>query len=413
MNKGMYLKTRLKCAIKACPAILTITAVMVLLLLTVTSALINNAESDEKKQKIHIGMVGDFTDTYLDVAMYALKNIDDSRFTIELTEMDEKTAQEQLKGGKIDCYVIIPKDFTDGLMTGKNIPIKYVSLNEPIGINTALMNEVVDIISGLVTQSQAAVYGIQEIADIADYKGDMWENIKNLNIKNIKFIISRSDICQTEQIGIADSLTTGGYYTCGIITAFLLLWGIACSPLLVKKNMTLPRFMKSQGYGVISQVLSEYLSYFLFCTVIILILASTASIFLQNNNAGIKELIGFDIFQAIFFTIKIIPVIAMITSMHILLYEAVNGIIGSILLQFIAALGMAYISGCLYPSYFFPESVQLIGRLLPSGEGFAYIRQSLINTPQLHELLIVFAYCLLFLILVIIIRSCRMAGKNR
>lgn len=413
MNKGMYLTTRLKCTLKACPAILSITAIMILLLLITASALISNAASDESKQKTHVGMVGDFSNTYLDVGMYALQNFDDSRFIVDLIQMDEETAQKSLRNGEISCYVVIPNDFADGLMSGENVPIKYVSLNEPVGINTALMNEVVNVISGLITESQSAVYGMQKIAHTTGFEDDMWEKIKDLDIRYIKFIMSRSDILEIQQLGIADSITTGGYYVCGMITIFLLLWGIACSPLLVKRCMTLPRFMKSQGYSVISQIFSEYFAYFLFSLGTVLILVLTASIFLQNNSVGIKELVGMDVLQSIFFVIKIIPVIAMITAMQLFLYELVNGVIGSVLLQFITALGMAYISGCLYPSYFFPEGVQCIGRLLPSGEGFAYIRQSLVYMPELRELVIVLCYCLLFLILVIITRSCRMAGKNR
>ena len=62
-----------------------------------------------------------------------------------------------------------------------------------------------------------------------------------------------------------------------------------------------------------------------------------------------------------------------VSSMQFFLYEATEGVISGVLLQFLVAVGMGYVAGCMYPSNFFPESLQRFGALTPAGAAKSFI----------------------------------------
>ena len=50
-----------------------------------------------------------------------------------------------------------------------------------------------------------------------------------------------------------------------------------------------------------------------------------------------------------------------------MLYTLSGDLVGGVLLQFFLGVAMCFVSGCLYPVYFFPESVQHLAQYLPAG----------------------------------------------
>jgi len=99
--------------------------------------------------------------------------------------------------------------------------------------------------------------------------------------------------------------------------------------------------------------------------------------------------------------------------MQFFLYEITDSTVSAVLLQLLAALGMAYICGCLYPLPFFPDAVQKIGGILPAGVASAYLRQILSGTVTP----VVWGGCVLyttvFFALTVWLRNRKMAGDNR
>lgn len=172
----------------------------------------------------------------------------------------------------------------------------------------------------------------------------------------------------------------------------------------------MPRALKSHGIGVVSQLLCEYSGFFTFTFITFLIFAAVFGIVSGYTDFGIKELAGADFITCIIFIFKAIPVIAMITSMQLLLYETVSGTVNAILLQFLIAVALAYVSGCFYPNNFFPDSIQNLANILPSGVGFAYLRKSMTGLNVNIELLKALIYTVIFILLAVSVRKYRMAG---
>ena len=204
----------------------------------------------------------------------------------------------------------------------------------------------------------------------------------------------------------------GGYFVCGGIMLFLMLWGISCSSVLIKKDRSLEKLLLSRGQSVCSQVTSEFLSFFLITLATFVLFASVAGIALQFFKTGIREIDNNYVFDYVLYIIKLVPVLLMMTSLQFLFYEIVSGTVGVVLLQFVYAIGTGYICGCLYPSHYFPESVQSAAALLPTGFGVTYMRQTLSSSLSSGTFIGVLSYTALFLVLSTLFRIQRNARDS-
>ena len=406
MNSKKYFKLRLKKTMHHYPAILAINIILVICIALGCILIINKNATSESKQKLKIGIVGDLTDTYLDIGITAIQNMDTSNLSIEfVNQSSEAEAKTNIKNGRISGYIRIPEGFVDAVMDMDNIPVSYVTNNAPNGFGSILMNEVAKSISDIVTHTQKGIYGMQEFERKYNTEQTMRELTDKLNYIYILSVLNRTNSFEAEYIGIGDGLSMGGYFACGGIMIFLMLWGISCSSLLLKKDRSLEKLLISRGQSVHTQVMSEFLSFFLITFVTFVIFSLLAGIGLQFFKSGIRELDNAFFFDFIFYVVKIIPVLLMVTSLQFLFYELVSGTVGVVLLQFVYAIGTGYICGCLYPSYYFPESVQRIASLLPTGVGVTYMRQTMSSSLSLNVTLGTILYTALFMGLIIVFRN--------
>ncbi len=412
MKTKKYLNLQIKRALKHFPAILAITILITACISMVCAIIIKQNAENENQKKIKIGITGDLSQTYLDIGITAIESIDTSRFSIEFVTMDEEQAQKEVRGGKLSGYIRIPDGFVESVVRMDNIPIVYVTSDSPTGFGSILMNEVAKTISDIVAQTQKGIYGMQKISKEYKRTENYKENTDKINIEYIETVLNRTSVFETEYLGMSDGVSMGAYFVCGGIMMILLLWGITCNSYLYKKDRSMEKLLVSKGSSVFSQVICEYLSFIFITVLVFMLFAFTAGLALQNIKLGIAEIDSVYPSDFIFYIIKILPVILMITSVHFLFYECISGYVGVILIQFIFALGTGYICGCLYPSHYFPESIQKISSFLPTGLGVTYMRQSISGTLSLKSIIGVISFTAVFLALSIVFRAYRIGGKE-
>lgn len=411
MNNNRYFTLQLKKAVRLYPPILAITVLLILCIALSAGLIINKNANDEEKKKMQIGITGDLSNTYLDAGITAVKNMDESRFSIEFVTLDENEAVSLLKKGKLTGFIRIPDNFVESIMKMENVPLVYVTSSAPQRFGSMLLYEVATTISDTVAETQRGIYGMQRLArDRGKTKG-LSHNTDLLNIEYITSVLNRSNMVEIEYIGISGGLSLGAYFVCGGVMMFLLLWGISASSFLLKKDRSLETLLISKGQSPYSQAVCEYFSYLLMTSVTFLLFAFIGGTVFQSVKTGIPELDGSYLSHYILFAIGILPAIALIASLQFFLYEAVTGTVGTILLQFVYALGSGYICGCLYPSYFFPVSLQKIASLLPTGVGLSYMRGLMAGSATFGSLCGIFAYTLVFLLLSGAVRKHRNTGK--
>ena len=407
--KKKYFTLQLKSVFKVYPMILLITLITILAIIMACFFVTGQKNEKEEKQEISIGVVGDLEDTYLKIGLYALQNFDSSRFYINFTNYTEEEAVKALKDRNISGYVFIPKNYINSILYGRNKQAKYVTLNAPEGFGTIVSTEVAETVSHIVTESQKGMYCMQDLAQ--DYNNtETDKNIDKLMMSYMNMILGRNEMYEIKTLGIKDSLSFAGYYICGMLILFLLLWGISANRIFSSKNPMYARILKISGIHSPTQVLCEYLAYLTVSVVTLLLFAGVFGIVCQTTNLGIKELENVGVFGCLGFIFKILPVIIMITLMQTAFYELIPNTIGSVVMQFLLAIGLGYVSGCFYPNYFFPEAVQNFVYFLPVGVGFSYVRKAMTGGILIRDFCIILIYIVGFFLMTCGMRKYKITG---
>lgn len=408
----IYFLSQLKRIKRVLPAIMIMTLLLVGCILLIAGVMLQSDSSSEKKQKVQVGLVGDISGSYLGFGITALQHLDSSRFAIEFIEMEEETARDRLNRGSLSAFVIVPDGFVDAAVRGENMPLTYVCTKGSMGLGSMIMNELVHTISGLLTESQNAIYGMQRFL-LSNGKSDIyWEATDTLYFRFLDFILGRTTVYQLEMIGVSGNLSIIGYYLSGLTILFLLLWGIAGSPLFIKRDKALPKLLASKGQNAVSQILGEQLAYFVMMAASFFLVILLVSIGMALSGVTLPEWEGDGIAPLFAFYRRMLPVVAVLSAYQLFLFELTSDMVSGILLQFINALCLGYLSGCFYPISFFPKPVQLIQPLLPTGIGLNYGRKILLSEsagPELFLLLVFFAG---FLLLTVAVRKYQLTKER-
>ena len=408
----IYLLAQMKRVKKALPAVLIMTLLLTGCIALISKVMLIADSSSEKKQKVQIGLVGDISGSYLGFGISALQHLDSSRFAIEFIEMEEEEARDRLNHGTLSAFVIVPEGFVEAAVRGENMPLTYVSTSGSLRLGSMIMNELVNTISSLLTESQNAIYGMQNYLVNNGMSDIYWQATDELYLRFLDFILGRTSVYELEIMGLSGNLSMIGYYLCGFTVLFLLLWGIAGSPLYMKKDHALPALLSSKGQNTLSQMAGEFVAYFVlmatsFLLVIVLVaiaMGLTGFTLPEWEREGIGILFGF--------YVKMLPVAAVICAMQLLLFELTSDMVSGILLQFLCALSLGYLSGCFYPISFFPESIQMVQPLLPTGVAVNYGGNLLMEESTVIEMVLLLGYLVLFLVLATAVRKRKIAGNR-
>lgn len=409
MKKIIYLFLQFKRALKIYPTVFIVTFMTLVSIATAAFLVINNNLKSEDKQKVSIGITGNITDTFFNIGINVIKSIDSSKNYIDFISMSEEEAKKALENDEIFGYISIPDGFVDSIAFLENKAAKYYFPNKPESLGTILTQEVIDTVSVYITESQRAAEGLRNyITENNLKKGSAIDDISKKMLMSILF--ARDSYYKTEFTGVADSLSTGAYYTVGFITLFLLLWGISCSKFMMKNNYEFSKILRIRGIKSAAQIICEYIVYFIITLITFIFAAVILGIIVQNVRIPIAELEFAGIWECVCFVFRIIPAILAITAMQTVLYESVLGTVPSLLSQFLCAIILGYLSGCFYPNYFFPQVVRTVIDFLPSGAAFSFMRKAVVGDFDTVSFFTLTAYTAVFIAAAILIRKKRTDG---
>ncbi len=412
MNKK-YFKLRLKQNLKYYPTIFFVTLLTMISIVVACGALLLSNATSEKQQKITIGIVGNMEDTYFDIGLNVLKDADTSNFYIEWVEMDsEDEAKKALENRTINGYIRIPENYIKNIFYGKNNPARYVMLNAPEGFGTIISSEVADIISDVVVESQVGMYSMQNIAK-KYHPQNRKENVSILMQKYMDHILSRNEIYEIKSLGILDELSFSGYYACSLLLIFMLLWGISCNNLFSSNNTEFSKILNNAGLKPHQQIRADFKAYLVITLITLAVFGVIFGISMQFFDIRIPELSGLRIIDVFGYLIMILPVIIMISMMQCAIYELIPNKIAAILTQFVLTVLLGYISGCFYPTYFFPEIAQKISAILPIGAGFSYMRKAMTGLPSFTDFVLVSGYAAAFFAVAYYSKKYKITGDVR
>lgn len=410
-----YFGMQMKRMLRLLPVLLAAVAVTFAVLGVCAALLLHNAGTAEGKHRFRIGMVGNSSDSYLGFGISVVQAMDDSRFMVELVPMEEEEALSSFRRGELSACVMVPEGLLDSIVYGRNDAlITYLSSEGQKGLESILGEELADIVSILVTRSQSAIFGMQQILQDHGRGAEAAALTDQMNLKLFDVVLNRTGLYTLEELGVSGGLSAIGYYLGAFLVFFLLLLGIHGSPLLVRRSSALPELMKSRGVGVPCQILGEYTAFACMNLICFAVAFLALGIVLSGGFIDIQEWngLGTEPLKALFG--MILPVALMLSAMQFWLYELVTGVVGSLICQFVCSMSMAYLAGVFYPSNFFPETMRTLGQLLPAGAAMRYVQGGIRGELSPGTAAAVCFYLFLFLGLSVLTRSLRVEkGRQR
>ena len=413
MKSLKYFFTRLKAHVKASPVVIAVALLTAVTVAVLASVLIKNAiESDNSEKMFKVGVTGATDQRYIDLALDTLRNLDKSRFSVDFELMEEDEAKALLKSGDILGYIRIPEGFISAASRAQFIPLQYVSEGLDTALEENLMKEFIVLAEKLADSVQKGVFGIERyLSDKKVDRGEIDVITDEFALEYAAYLLDRNDTVSLKVIGEDANVSAVGYYFPAISLFFAMLFGIGCASHLVKRDMALPKILYSRRVGALSQVISENAAYFIFMFCFVFILLVIGGWVLTGDHLS-SLTGGADIWSFVRFALLMAPAAAMISSMQLFLYECVDGTVSGVLVQFVAAISISYISGYFYPSGFFPETVQKIALALPGGAAFSYSKRAFAGEVSIEYLLPVLGYAVLFIVLCTLVRKIRLRGDG-
>lgn len=413
IRTAAYFWAQLKRALKLAPAQLTADVLICVCAGAFVYLLVAQGALDAGGTRYRIGMVGDLSDSYLGFGIAALQEMDDSRFMIELVGMSEKEAEDALARGELYAVMRVPDGLMDSVVSGENdCLITYTPAEGQKGLGTMVMGEITDIASTLVTSSQSAIFAMQRVLLDQGRGDELSRATDRLNLSLINLVLSRSGFGEVEILGYADGLSMELYYFCSAFLLFLLLSGLLNCAFFARGNAALAGFMKARGVGAFCQILGEYLAYLVLVFMGLFSLSLPVVSMLARDRIGIPEWEGMGAFPFWGVLRTLFPVVLMFAALQFFLFEAADGVVNGILLQFLCGAGMGYLAGYFYPAAFFPERMRTIGGFLPTGAAARYVEEGIFGSDTSGEAAVVFAYLAGFLVLTVMIRKRRIGRES-
>ena len=405
-----YFALQCRRMLRQLPATLAVTVLLLLSAALLGSALLEKNRSDAPVTRIKIGMVGDFENEYLQLGLVAAQNADPSRFSIEFDVMDsEAAARAALMRGTVSAYVRIPDTFVESLQKGRVETIRYVSASGSVSLGTALTDEVVAAVGELLSATQDAIYGTQQLVEDRLPRMKPWKAGDALGQRYIGEVLGREALFETEILKTPTGLDLADSLLCGVLVLFLMLWGITASGVFARREPELGGMLCARGMGALPQAAAELGAYLALLLVTLALVAVPALLALKTADLTALGL-GLRADALARLILRLLPVAVMTSALQFLLYELASGVIQGVLLQFLTAMALGYASGCLYPLRFFPVAMQTVAQWLPAGCAIAFLGAGLAHRPGLGAGLALGAYAAVFFAAAVALRRRRLAS---
>lgn len=357
-----YFALQEKRMLRVLPLLLCVTLVLAGCLGIVYRAMTQKDLDSEKNEKFRIAMVGTADDRFLQMGVSALTQMDASRYSLEIVEMEESEARKALDEGWISAYAVIPEGFVDAAMHGYFLPLKLVTTSGAAGLVSIVKEEITGVISDILLAAQKGIYGTWDAMTEAELLEKRQSIVDGISIAYTELALNRTDMYQEKELGISDGLGYDGYLLCGLLVLFLMLMLLPFGLVLIHRGNALQNLLVSRGHGVLGQMACEYGAFFLSTVCMVAVLMGVLGVFGAEKHLkaaeGLLTLSGF---------LKMLPVLFVLTALSFFLFETAGNLVTGMLLMFFVTLVLCFVGGCMYPAYFFPDVIEKMAGVLPTG----------------------------------------------
>ena len=390
-----YFVIQLKRLLRIFPPILVVTAILFGCLAVVYDAIASLEEEEGKQGKFQVGIVGTAGDTFLKMGLAAVESFDSTRYTVEFVEMTESDAETAMRRGKITAFIVIPENFLDEAMYGNIIPLKFVCAAGAVGMVSMIKDEISQLIEVMLIESQKGIYGSGNALNANGLNGS--KIVGEISLEYVELVFARSRMYQVTEMKKFDGLGMSGYMLSGLCVTLFLLVCLTFAPVMIRGDQSLARVLAARRRPAIAQVLCDFAVYMVGLAGIVAVvwLLAVAKV---GHSLQLRVIL------------QCIPALFAIGAMSFMLYEAASDLVSGVLLQFFATLVLCFVSGCLYPITFFPDSIQKLSNMLPTGLARLQLSDCILGKYSNENTLVLAGFGCAFLAVAILIRRIKVSG---
>lgn len=354
----MWVYYRLQC--KRLLRLVPVAAVLMLVLalsLTVLLKAFVSANRQDNTTKVHIAICGDTQDNLIQMGYSALQTMDESRFALEILEMTEEEASRALRNSEISAYIRFPEGFTKDVQRGILRPLEVVTTPDTQGLVLRLKTELSSLAGDTLLSAQRSVFGGGAFMEAHGHADKVHWYYNDFAIDYAMLALLRGNLSETENLGIGGAENLFIYLGCGLSVVFLCLCCLNFAPAMIRTDAGVSRMLTARGFSGRKQGILE------FCALAFGLGVLTAAV------AGLPLI--FAIYKGIHLPLSLIfgvlGAVVTLAAISFFFYSLSGDLIGGVLLQFFGMVSLSFLSGCMYPGFFFPEAIQKLGQWLPMG----------------------------------------------
>lgn len=402
-----YFYLQLKRNLKILPIVVIISALLFVSMAAIMQGILQSQK--EKTQKFSVAITGDTESNFIEWGIAALKMFDSSKYHIELCEMKENEARENLISGKLSAYFVLPKNFMKDVVNGKLPQIEFVSVSsDAIDL---FKREFSTIIKNYIFESQKATQGLYDalLDNGAEATADRKYNMLSFSFADV--ILNRDKITEVTTLGVSNGLGLEKYYIGCFVLLFFAFILIPFGAIYIKRENSLEKLLVSRGFSPFNQSLGEFFS--LVTCILSLLLVMIGSMYLSKYIfADFYTVVIGDINLLGLLLASIVPILTL-SALAFLIFELSKDVASGILLLFFINIAGAYISGCIFPIYSLPASLQTVSQFLPFGILREFLESFLLLKFSLPMCFVAVLYAVLLWLVGFIVKYRKIAGRER
>lgn len=395
-----YFGAQLKRLARLLPTVAVVGLILLAALAAVLFSFAKFTADSANDQKLRVAVTGDTNNLYFRMGMSMLQSMDSSRYTLEMVHMNEDEARRELEQGRISAYAVFPDGFMKEALRGNVLPVRCVLSAGSTGLMPLFKEEIAGVVELIMNESQKGVFALQD--SLAEAKKPYGKHADRLAMKFVTVILNRDKMYTVEEIGVGDGLPVMTSLICGFAVLLLWLIGLPYASTMIRRDAALSRLLASNGYGALKQVTAEYAAYTAVLAPLTAAIAMGGLLFATDKTAGASALL----------VLRALPLLFLAAAFGLCVFSFVRDVVSGTLLAFFGAVALGYASGCLYPLYAFPPSVQALAPFLPTGLSRMYLEHLLLDRVSLTALGGVLLYTVLFWAIAVWLRHRRLVDRG-
>ena len=347
----IYLKLELKRACKILPYFMTGAIVLALLLGTIAFLSSKVLYGETAVGRVGVGVVLPEEDAVAKKAVSMLESMDSVKSICDFQYVEEENGRELLQQGELHALLLVPADFVQGIISGENEPVK-VLLRNGDGLETMVFRALTDGGAKTLGAAQAAIYAADQLFIELGLPEGIPQAEKVLNQLFLEYALPRETYFKFRQVSAVGDFTTLEFYGATCFVLFLLLCGIPASSLLRPESRVWKQKLNMLRIGDGKVVCVRI------CTVTCLLITASA--------LAVSLLASFEILTFRWHWMILIPLVCTAAAAWIVAaFEVSGSMMAGVMVLFLGAVAMVFISGGLIPSVFLPEGVNALAPWVP------------------------------------------------